>query len=96
MRVGQAFSKVLDPSKPPLFSDIGDLGLQPEEAWHRDCLPPTLKQSKPAAVQPQPAERTEYVPMKLILHAHCQSNSTTLRFEKLFNIRKPCHVHSCS
>ncbi|CAL8463180.1 g2714 [Coccomyxa elongata] len=57
MRVGQAFSKVLDPSKHPLFSDLGDLGLQPEEAWHRDCLPATLKQSKLAAFQPQPAER---------------------------------------
>ncbi|KAK9908206.1 hypothetical protein WJX75_004272 [Coccomyxa subellipsoidea] len=41
MRVGQAFSKVLDPSKEPLFSDLGDLSLLPEEAWHRDCLPTT-------------------------------------------------------
>ena len=63
MRVGQAFSKVLDPSKAPLFSDLGDLGLQPEEAWHRDCLPATLKQSKSAAVQTQPTEGEGYVPM---------------------------------
>jgi hypothetical protein len=38
MRVGQAFSKALDPSKAPLFSDLGGLELLPEEAWHRDCL----------------------------------------------------------
>ncbi len=53
MRVGQAFSKALDASKPPLFSDLGDLELLPEEAWHRHCLPaPPGRHSAPAAAEP--------------------------------------------
>ncbi|EIE21374.1 hypothetical protein COCSUDRAFT_56593 [Coccomyxa subellipsoidea C-169] len=60
MRVGQAFSKVLDPSKDPLFSDLGDVGLLPEEAWHRDCLPSAVNQQGPsksaAAIAAEPAD----------------------------------------
>jgi hypothetical protein len=32
MRVGRAFSLLLDPSR-PLFADMGDLLLAPDEAW---------------------------------------------------------------
>jgi len=38
MRVGKAFSTVLDSSKPPLFSDLGDTDLSPAEAWHPSCI----------------------------------------------------------
>ncbi len=38
MRVGAAFSATLDPSRPSLFSDIGELALLPEEVWHRSAL----------------------------------------------------------
>lgn len=34
MRVGSAFSRVLDPSSEPLFADQGPLDLLPEEVWH--------------------------------------------------------------
>lgn len=58
MRLGQAFSKVLDPSKPPLFSDFGGLELLPEEAWHRSCLAdvPSKPRSKAAAGQLEAAD----------------------------------------
>ena len=38
MRVGKAFSAVLDPSKPALFSDLGDTELTAAEAWHPSCV----------------------------------------------------------
>ena len=41
MRVGKAFSAVLDPSKPALFSDLGDTELTATEAWHASCLNPS-------------------------------------------------------
>ena len=40
MRVGKAFSAVLDPSKPALFSDLGDTELTAAEAWHPSCATP--------------------------------------------------------
>ena len=40
MRVGHAFSAVLDPSVPPLFSDQGPLDLLPEEVWHASARSP--------------------------------------------------------
>lgn len=46
MRVGKAFSAVLDPSKAPLFSDLGDMDLTPAEAWHPSCISPL----RPAAL----------------------------------------------
>ena len=39
MRVGAAFSAALDPSRPPLFSDLGELELLPEEVWHSSAVP---------------------------------------------------------
>ena len=38
MRVGMAFSAVLDPSKDPLFSELGNFDLTPAEAWHPSCI----------------------------------------------------------
>ena len=38
MRVGMAFSAVLDPSKAPLFSELGSFDLTPAEAWHPACI----------------------------------------------------------
>jgi hypothetical protein len=38
MRVGKAFSAVLDPSKAPLFSDLGNTDVTPAEAWHPSCI----------------------------------------------------------
>ena len=38
MRVGMAFSAVLDPSKDPLFSELGSFDLTPAEAWHPACI----------------------------------------------------------
>ena len=38
MRVGMAFSAVLDPAKDPLFSGLGNFDLTPAEAWHPSCI----------------------------------------------------------
>ena len=38
MRVGMAFSAVLDPYKDPLFSELGNFDLTPAEAWHASCI----------------------------------------------------------
>ena len=48
MRMGQAFSRALDPSRPPLFVGMGSLDLLPEEAWHAACLPAAPKVARPA------------------------------------------------
>jgi len=40
MRVGAAFSTALDPTRPPLFSDVSEMDLLPEEVWHPSALPP--------------------------------------------------------
>ena len=39
MRVGAAFSAALDPSRPPLFSDLEELELLLEEVWHPSAVP---------------------------------------------------------
>ena len=46
MRVGAAFSAALDPSRPPLFSDVSELDLLPEEVWHPSALPPAQPRSQ--------------------------------------------------
>lgn len=48
MRMGQAFSRALDPSRPPLFEGMGSLELLPEEAWHAACLPAAPKLARRA------------------------------------------------
>ena len=40
MRVGAAFSAALDPTRPPLFSDVSEMDLLPEEVWHPSAVPP--------------------------------------------------------
>lgn len=81
MRVGQAFSRVLDPSKAPLFSDLGDLCLLPEEAWHRDCLPkagstPGTPTKPPQTLTAEPARHTPICHSLFLFHA-CQKQSLT-------------------
>ncbi len=82
MRVGQAFSKVLDPSKDPLFSDLGDVGLLPEEAWHRDCLPAAVNQQGPsksaAAIAAEPADTARCVSCA----SHHASRSETVQNQR--------------
>ena len=48
MRMGQAFSRALDPSRPPLFEGMGSLDPLPEEAWHASCLPGAPKLARAA------------------------------------------------
>ncbi len=56
MRVGTAFSAVLDPSKPALFSDLGDTELTAAEAWRPSCITPVKRtaQSQGTHVPPPP------------------------------------------
>ncbi len=46
MRVGAAFSIALDPTRPPLFSDVSDMDLLPEEVWHPSAVPPKQTRSE--------------------------------------------------
>ncbi|CAL5229633.1 g12997 [Coccomyxa viridis] len=57
MRVGKVFSAVLDPSKPALFSDLGDTELTAAEAWHPSCVTPVKLTQSQKMRAPLPSEQ---------------------------------------
>ena len=52
MRVGMAFSAVLDPSKDPLFSELGNFDLSSAEAWHPSCIRTTPGAKETSSQEP--------------------------------------------
>lgn len=52
MRVGMAFSAMLNPSQDPLFSELGNFDLTPAEAWHPSCISTNLGAQKTPSKKP--------------------------------------------
>lgn len=65
MRVGKAFSAVLDPSKPALFSDLGDTELTAAEAWHPSCITPVKMTARSQGIDVPPRSEQYVSPVLL-------------------------------
>ena len=93
MRVGKAFSAVLDPSKPALFSDLGDTDLTAAEAWHPSCIASIKLTAKSQGTDvPPPSE--QYVSLNLLSSDWC-TNRLQLFCWQTFSCVYSCWVPSC-